>query len=143
MGRGARGCGNLDVFIGTTLVDKYGKCGLLGRAYESFELLRSRDVVAWTSLISGYAQHGHGKEAFLCFESMKCEGLLPNTVTYVCILNGCSRMGVISKGREIHAEIVQEGLLDKSIVVGNALVNIKLVTLIRQKKCLMAFHIGM
>ena len=69
--------------------------------------LPSRDVVTWTALIRGYAQGVHAKQALNCFEEMLCEGILPNAVTYVCILKACATIGVADKGKQIHDEIAR------------------------------------
>eukprot|EP00250_Pteridium_aquilinum_P000158 c10176_g1_i1 orf=1-411(-) len=46
-----------DAFIGNILVDMYAKCNSLAEAQEVFDELPVRDVVSWTALIAGYAEH--------------------------------------------------------------------------------------
>ncbi|KAI5070710.1 hypothetical protein GOP47_0015053 [Adiantum capillus-veneris] len=53
---------------------------------------------------------------------MKLEGILPNAVTYVCILKACAVIRNIKKGKQIHDEISKQGLLEKNLVLGGALV---------------------
>eukprot|EP00250_Pteridium_aquilinum_P019447 c24435_g2_i1 orf=2-835(-) len=78
-----------DAFVGHTLIDTYGRCGLLLEAREVFDNLLVRDVVSWTSLIGVYAQHGLDQEALSCLEQMQLEGLSENVVTFVCGLKAC------------------------------------------------------
>ena len=47
-----------DPFIGSVVVDVYGKCGFLLDAFCVFENFPVRDVVLWTNLISSYADQG-------------------------------------------------------------------------------------
>ena len=47
----------------------------------------------------------------------------PNEVTYICILKACGSVRTIDKGKQIHEEIANKGLLLNNIVLGNALVN--------------------
>ena len=57
---------NDDVVLGNALVDMYAKCGSLLKAREVFDMLSYRDIIAWTSLISGYAQHDYSEDALNC-----------------------------------------------------------------------------
>ena len=91
-----------DIYVGTLLVSMYARCGDLVRAEEAFDHLPVRDVVTWTSLIAGYAQHGYGEKALNCFQQMKCDGFSPDAFTFVCILKACGSIGAIDKGDEIH-----------------------------------------
>ncbi|KAI5063605.1 hypothetical protein GOP47_0022152 [Adiantum capillus-veneris] len=111
------------VALGSALIDMYAKCGALCQAQSVLEKLPSRDVVSWSTLIGGYAQNGQGQEALDCFEQMQREGILPNEVTFVCVLNACAASGAIDKGKQIHDEISAQGLLEHNAVLGNALVS--------------------
>ncbi|KAH7295758.1 hypothetical protein KP509_27G064300 [Ceratopteris richardii] len=115
-----------DLLLVTALVDMYAKCGELSKAYEVLQEASSSDVVSWSALISGYAQQGKGEEALKCFEQMQNKGLSPNSVTYSCVLKACGCIGALEKGEQIHQEIAQQGLLEKDIILGNALVNMYL-----------------
>lgn len=112
-----------DAFVGSSLVDMYAKCGSLSKAHEVFDKLANRDVVSWTALIAGYAEHGHGMEALGYVKQMEGEGILPDSHTIVCSLKACGSIGAIDKGKELHAEIERKGLLEKDIAVGNTLID--------------------
>ena len=112
-----------DPVLGNALVDMYGKCGSLVMAQKVFEELLVRDVVAWTSLISGYVQYGLSEMAIKCFDQMHYEGLSPNAVTYACILQACGGTGSLEKGKEIHVEMIKDGLLGGIGLLDNALVD--------------------
>jgi pentatricopeptide repeat protein len=53
---------------------------------------------------------------------MQSEGLSPDAVTYLCTLKACGSTGSIDNGIHIHNKVVDEKLLDKGTVLGNALV---------------------
>lgn len=112
-----------DAFVGSSLVDMYAKCGSLGKAHEVFDDLANRDVVSWTALITGYAEHGHGMEALGYVKQMEGEGILPDSHTFVCSLKACGSIGAIDRGQEMHAQIVKKGL-EAELFVGNALVDL-------------------
>lgn len=112
-----------DCALGSALVDMYAKCGALKAAREVFDDLPVQNIVAWTALIAGYAQHGYGNEAFNLFKRLQSEGLSPNAVTLLCILKACCCIGTAEKGEYIHAEVVREGLMENDDMFGNALVD--------------------
>ncbi|KAH7433391.1 hypothetical protein KP509_07G067300 [Ceratopteris richardii] len=112
-----------DAVLGNALIDMYAKCGAFAWAWETLDELIDRDVVCWTSLISGYCQWGFEEGALHCFEKMQREGISPNAVTYACMLQACGNMQERDKGSELHTEIVQKGLLERDAILGNALVD--------------------
>jgi pentatricopeptide repeat protein len=109
--------------VGTALVDMYAKCGALTKAQEVLRGISVRNVVTWNALISGYAHYDRAHDALNCFECMQREGISPNIITLICILKACGSIGAIDKGRQVHEELITEELLQTSIVLGNALVD--------------------
>ncbi|KAI5082556.1 hypothetical protein GOP47_0002299 [Adiantum capillus-veneris] len=109
-------------FVASTLVDMYVKCGLLAEAQDVFDELVVQDIVSWTALIAGYAEHGPHAKALDCVERMQAKGIYPDAFTFVCTLKACTSLGAMSKGQEIHQEIVRVGLEGEPFV-GSALVD--------------------
>lgn len=107
-----------DLYVGNTLLDMYTKCGSLVEAQKVFDKLPVQDVVSWTALIAGYADHGCNKEALNCFDQMQLKGVSPNMVTFVSTLRVCGSIGVIDRSLEMHAEIVNKGYELESPVRG-------------------------
>lgn len=91
----------LDTVLGTALVDMYTKCGCVETARAVFDEMPNRDVFAFTSLISGLANNGESASAISLFARMKNEGIVPNEVTFVCVLSACSRVGMVDEGLRI------------------------------------------
>ncbi|KAH7437863.1 hypothetical protein KP509_05G093000 [Ceratopteris richardii] len=90
----------VDIMVGNALVDMYAKCGKFSKAQEVLHQLPFRDVVSWNALIIGFAQGGLGEQALSCFEKMQSEGISPDAVSFLCILNVCSHLGLVDKGYE-------------------------------------------
>lgn len=111
-----------DIFVGSTLINMYVKCGSVPKAQEVFDGLLFRDVVSWSALIAGYAEHGPHEEAFNRVEQMRQEGISPNSFTIVCLAKACGHLGAINKGEEIHTEAALKGL-DAEELIGNSLVD--------------------
>ncbi|KAK6911254.1 Pentatricopeptide repeat [Dillenia turbinata] len=100
----------LDVETGTVLVDMYAKCGVLKNASLVFDMMEDRNVMSWTALICGAAQHGYGREALVIFNRMKEMGVKPNELTFTGILSACAQAGLIKEGRKYFNMIEECGL---------------------------------
>ncbi len=69
----------------------------------------SCNVVAWNPMLSGPVKCGQGQKAPELFQQMQQEGVRANSVTFVAVLNACSSVVVIDKGRSAHEQIIQSG----------------------------------
>lgn len=87
-----------DVYISSTLVDMYSKCGNMQDSRIMFEKAPKWDFVIWNTMICGYAHHGLGEEALKVFENMELENVKPNHATFISVLRACAHMGVVEKG---------------------------------------------
>ncbi|KAF9602996.1 hypothetical protein IFM89_033294 [Coptis chinensis] len=87
-----------NVVVGTALVDMYSKSGNLIYAKTVFNRMAERNVVSWTSMITGYASHGIGFQALELFHQMMAIGIEPNEVTFVSVLTSCSHCGLVEEG---------------------------------------------
>jgi pentatricopeptide repeat protein len=112
----------LDARMGTVLVTMYGKCGSINDARQLFDKLLVRDVFTWTSMIGGYVEHGLVEEAFHVFHQMQQEGVLPDKVTFINILNACASPAALELGKQLHIHAMEAGF-DSDVHVGTALVS--------------------
>ncbi|XP_065868484.1 pentatricopeptide repeat-containing protein At2g13600-like [Euphorbia lathyris] len=87
-----------NVYVGTSLVDMYSKCGSILDAEKSFSSISSPNVASWTALINGCAHHGLGYEAIVNFEQMLERKIVPNGATFVGILTACIHSGIVNEG---------------------------------------------
>ena len=87
-----------DLILNNALVDMYCKCGSLEDARRVFNGMKERDVITWSTMISGLAQNGYSQEALKVFESMKASGTKPNYITIVGVLFACSHAGLLEDG---------------------------------------------
>lgn len=53
----------LEVVVANALIDTYSKCGSLEDGHRVFDKLKSRDVISWSALIAGYAEHGGDRKS--------------------------------------------------------------------------------
>ncbi|VVB04032.1 unnamed protein product [Arabis nemorensis] len=87
-----------DLILNNALVDMYCKSGSLEDARRVFSQMKERDVISWSTMISGLAQNGYSEEALKLFESMKSSGTKPNYITIVGVLFACSHAGLLEDG---------------------------------------------
>ncbi|KAL2932956.1 hypothetical protein RDABS01_016075 [Bienertia sinuspersici] len=113
------GCDS-NVYVGTSLVDMYAKCGHVYEAESIFDGLVSKNEASWNTLISCHARKNEGEKALSLFQRMKKEGFEPSDFTYSSVLNACARMGILEQGKWIHAHVVKYGMMHIGFV-GNTL----------------------
>lgn len=92
-------CNN--VFLSNALLDMYCKCGDMKSAIKLFERIHGRDIITWNTVITGYAQNGHGDKSLSLFNKMIKTNLKPNHVTFLGVLSGCSHTGLVCEGLRI------------------------------------------
>ncbi|KAI5059729.1 hypothetical protein GOP47_0026048 [Adiantum capillus-veneris] len=112
-----------DLVVANALIDMYAKCDSLRKAHKVFDELTDRNVVSWTALIAGYAQHGYSEEALSCYRKMLLGGFCPDMVTIACVLKACGRIGDLDTGQRIHAWIEKDSSLKEHVAVANAIVD--------------------
>ncbi|CAA0827549.1 Pentatricopeptide repeat-containing protein -mitochondrial [Striga hermonthica] len=75
-----------------------------------------KNVISWTTMISGLDQHGMSHEALLIFLKMVWAGLKPTSSTYSCVFTSCSGLSDLSLGRQFHGHALKLGcVLDEYV----------------------------
>ncbi|KAL9235148.1 hypothetical protein vseg_009936 [Gypsophila vaccaria] len=113
---------DMTVALGTSLVDMYGKCGEIRISRAVFDSLGKKDVMAWTALISAYAQQKCIGEAIELLVLMKEDGIRPNQVTMASLLSVCADVSSLEIGKWIGTYIDKEGI-EVDVVLQTALVD--------------------
>ncbi|CAA2934800.1 pentatricopeptide repeat-containing At2g34400 [Olea europaea subsp. europaea] len=112
----------LNTYIGSALIDMYGKCGDLLSARRVFDGMRKKDVITWNAMITGYAQNGLSDEAISLFNAMKEAGTDPNEVTLIEVLSACASIGALEFGKWIDEYASKRGF-QNDVYVATALVD--------------------
>jgi pentatricopeptide repeat protein len=111
-----------DLRVGSALIHMYAKSGSIDDARLVFDRMKERNVITWSVMIGGFAQHGRGHEAYELFLRMQREDCEPNEITYTSILNACASAGALGWMKEVHSHILESGL-ESDLRVANALVH--------------------
>ncbi|KAH7657259.1 TPR-like protein [Dioscorea alata] len=112
----------LDMYVMSGFISLYSNFGDIMNARKIFDEMPERDVVSWTSVVSGYAHSGLWDETFHLLDEMKVAGLNPNNITIIGLLSACRQPGDLDKGIWIHNYIAETNM-PCDLVVGNSLVN--------------------
>ncbi|KAM7273966.1 hypothetical protein ACFE04_028630 [Oxalis oulophora] len=109
-----------DVFIANSLIDMYSKSGYSNSAINLFRTMDRKNIVSWNAIIANFSQNKGELEAVELLRQMQAHDEIPNSVTFTNVLPACSRLRLISAGKEIHARTVRTKSA-QDLFVSNAL----------------------
>ncbi|KAI5080749.1 hypothetical protein GOP47_0003932 [Adiantum capillus-veneris] len=111
-----------DLALATLLVIMYGECNCLEDAKRIFDMLPTRDVVLWSSMMVLVSRLKSGAQAQQMFEQMKQECVMPDIVMYTSVIDASAVEGTIYEGRRVHACILQMGS-SLNVVASTSMIN--------------------
>ena len=82
----------LNVCLVAKLASMYGKFGYIEDARQMFDKIHAHNLVSWTSMIAGYAQHCYGEKSWVLFSLMMEEEKRMNRFTILNILWACESL---------------------------------------------------
>ena len=112
-----------DVFVGSSLVDMYAKCGEISSARRMFDEMLERNVVSWSGMICGYAQMGQVEEALALFKQALLDNLEVNDFTLSSVIRVCGNATLLELGKQIHGLCFKTDF-DLSSFVGSSLISL-------------------
>ncbi|KAK0604736.1 hypothetical protein LWI29_018935 [Acer saccharum] len=92
---------DINVFVGSALIDMYSKCGSVKDARNVFDMIYAKNVASWNAMIGCYGKHGMVDASMELFERMQEEEMQPNEVTFIAVLSACSHGDLVEKGLKI------------------------------------------
>ncbi|KAI6688413.1 hypothetical protein NL676_025241 [Syzygium grande] len=99
----------MEVKVVNSLINMYGKCGILGAACLLFEIMPVRSSVSWNSMIASYAENESPMEGISCFKLMRRNGIQPDDATLVALLQACESVGSTRLVESVHCVICRRG----------------------------------
>ncbi|KAL0333496.1 UNVERIFIED_CONTAM: Pentatricopeptide repeat-containing protein, mitochondrial [Sesamum angustifolium] len=102
---------NYTLPVVTVLVDMYAKCKIIGDA-----------IVSWTVMIGACTECGNPEEALDLFDRMREEGVIPDKVAMVNVVNASAKLGVLHKAKIVD-NYIQKMRFSLDVVLGTALVD--------------------
>ncbi|KAD6795056.1 hypothetical protein R6Q59_021036 [Mikania micrantha] len=113
---------SMDISVGNALVDFYVKCGKVRSGRKIFDHMLIKNVISWTTMISGYMQNSFDDEAINLFIEMTRNGWKPDGFTCTSILTSCASLIALEPGRQTHAYTIKMNLY-KDEFVNNGLID--------------------
>nr|AYM00528.1 pentatricopeptide repeat protein [Salvia miltiorrhiza] len=111
-----------DVYVESSLVDFYFKCGRIAFAENVFRVMPKSSIVSWKVMISGYVSAGCYLEALGVYDDMRAAGVRPDAITLTSAVTACAQSAALERGRELH-EFINERRLNSNEVLMGALLD--------------------
>ncbi|KAK6115618.1 hypothetical protein DH2020_007887 [Rehmannia glutinosa] len=110
-----------NLVVGNSLIDVYGKLGLVDYALAVFLSMEKVDVVSWNSMISGCCKSGHEQFALHKFWLMGSSGFKVDEYTVSAVLTTCSNLRNLEKGKQMFCLCIKLGFLWNTVVSSAAI----------------------
>ncbi|XP_010276203.1 PREDICTED: pentatricopeptide repeat-containing protein At3g24000, mitochondrial-like [Nelumbo nucifera] len=111
-----------NVFVCTSLVDMYCKCGELEYARRCFDRMADRNIISWNAILTGYSQNSLSEDCFQTFIELLNSGLRPDHITFAVVLSSTAAVANLVQRKQLHGIIVKTRFgLD--VFVQTALIN--------------------
>ncbi|XP_030481558.2 pentatricopeptide repeat-containing protein At1g19720 [Cannabis sativa] len=110
--------------VANLLLDTYAKTGIMKYSKNIFDIMSSKDIITWNSIITGYVLHGLSTVALYQFDHMKKSGLKPDSNTFVSVIDAYSLSGLADKGELAFSSITEEYGIDLSLEHYSAMVDL-------------------
>lgn len=86
-----------NVVVGNSLIDMYGKVGVVEYALSAFWSMKEVDVISWNSLISACCKSGYEELAIDMFCWMRYKGYAPDEFTVSRVISACADLRNLEK----------------------------------------------
>ncbi|KAK4478865.1 hypothetical protein RD792_014371 [Penstemon davidsonii] len=107
-----------DTFIGNHILNFYAKCGYIYYAHKVFDKMLDRNLVTWSTMVSGYDQSNRPDLALQVFSQM-LKHFKPNEFVFGSALSSCSEVRELKLGRQIHAQALKLGHVSVSFALNS------------------------
>uniref|UniRef100_A0A7N0ZQW3 Pentatricopeptide repeat-containing protein n=1 Tax=Kalanchoe fedtschenkoi TaxID=63787 RepID=A0A7N0ZQW3_KALFE len=96
--------------VGNALISFYAKCDDIGAAHKMF-YMTDKDLVSWNTMLNILSEAKYATHVFTLFHDMVEEGLRPDSVTMLSVLQCCASASCLRKVKESHCYSIKFGLL--------------------------------
>lgn len=111
-----------DPSVTNVLIDLYTKCSRVNKGRIIFDQMAVKNLVSWTTMISGYMQNSFDNEAMKLFSDMVKLSWKPDAFACSSVLNSCASVKAIELGRQVHVYSLKANL-EKDEFVTNGLID--------------------
>ncbi|KAJ4967986.1 hypothetical protein NE237_014687 [Protea cynaroides] len=111
-----------DVFVGSSALNLYAKCGKMDEALRIFNGMPKKDLVSWTTMITGFSQIGRPVEAIDIYRKMRMEEIEGDSIVMVGLIQACANIGDLNLGLSAHGYMIRRDI-PMDVVVETSLVD--------------------
>ncbi|XVF32169.1 hypothetical protein REPUB_Repub17cG0058600 [Reevesia pubescens] len=99
-----------DVFVASSVLNLYVKFEKMEEAMVVFNKMPRKDLVCWTTLITGFAQNGQPRQAIALYRKMQSEGMEGDGVVMLGLIQASLNLEDPKLGFTIHGYMIRKGL---------------------------------
>ncbi|KAL3627195.1 hypothetical protein CASFOL_028558 [Castilleja foliolosa] len=107
-----------NVFVDSSLVDMYAKCGMVEHSQRVFDRMDRKNSVSWCALLGGYCRKGEFGIVIELFRNMEND-----LYSFGTVLRACAGLSAEKLGKELHCQYLKRGSW-RDVVVESALVDL-------------------
>ena len=104
---------DVETSIGNSLCAFYSKCGALDSAIMAFRTMPDKNVISWTTIISGCSDNGEAELGLRFFLAMLETSVQPNEFTLTSALSLCCEVQELALGQQIQSMCIKSGCESK------------------------------
>ena len=83
--------------VSNAIIYMYGSCGSLREARKVLDNMANKDVISWSSLITGLALNGNNVIAEKLLVDMRLQGLTPDDTLYATLMSSYTHRGLVEE----------------------------------------------
>ncbi|KAL8141744.1 hypothetical protein V2J09_014776 [Rumex salicifolius] len=112
-----------DVFVQNSLINMYGKCGMLEECCSIFEQMEHKTIPSWSALISAYANKSMWVDCLNLYEEMnRVSNWIAEESILVNVLSSCTHLGAFDLGRSVHGYLLRH-MKSLNVIIETTLVD--------------------
>lgn len=93
--------------VSNALISSYAKCDDLDTAFRTFMMISERDLISWNSMFDAFAGSGFELQLVNLLHQMLEEGLGPDSITLLTLIQFYAGMSRLSKVKEVHGYLLR------------------------------------
>ncbi|WJZ85177.1 hypothetical protein VitviT2T_004728 [Vitis vinifera] len=113
-----------NICVCNALIEMYAKCGSIDQGRRLFDQMKERDVISWSTMIVGLANHGRAREAIELFQEMQKAKIEPSIITFVGLLTACAHAGLLNEGLRYFESMKRDYNIEPGVEHYGCLVNL-------------------
>ncbi|KAL5099751.1 hypothetical protein RYX36_004078 [Vicia faba] len=102
-----------DTRVQNSLITMYDRCKDINSARKVFKFHSSSNLCTWNCMISALSHNKKSREALELFH---CLPFKPNEFTMISILSACTQIGLLRRGKQVHAYMFRYGYQENSFI---------------------------